>query len=222
MPLASTFGAASARAFGFGAGSTTGFVTSSLTGLSSAAGVISLSGASVGQLAVIHTNNLLDGTFPTPAGWSADNTSIAGYDTQLFTKVLSASDIATGSVTVSGARGGYHPFSFAALYVARATTSATIKSVANNTSSATLTIPGFTRDANAKGVLTFAFSGNANVPTAPTGFTSRLTGTVASASRVAAADLLRPNQYANGSSVTWTGFSSTGSGVNYGYLIELK
>lgn len=188
------------------------YITSHIVSLATTSGVISWSGASAGDLAVIHTFNDFDGNLTAPAGWTTDSQTLTGYATQMFQKVLTSTDISAGSGTWTAT--GFHPSSFAVTVIYRTASAATRKSTASGTSS-TLALTGFTPSPQSRGVVTFVMTYNAVTPGTPTGFTSRIEGTEGSA--VAAwADMLK--SYAAGT-VTWTGFSSSGN--KYAWLVEL-
>ena len=216
MPLLGTRGAASARAFGFAAGRAplaayrVGYSYPLASGSPQA---VSFSGASAGDLAIIFTeavgSNTLSGwTQVGPLAWPSS------WNDYLYTKVLDATDISTGSVTLTGTTSG----ATIAIAIYANATAATVKTSGTSTTS-TLALTGFAPAGNSVGVISYCAdqSGSASIGS-PTGMVNRLnfsTSIIANS----LSDFLPPNNYTSGATVTWTGMAGFANTV--GRLIEL-
>ena len=216
MPVATTFAAVSARAMGFTSKRSpraTYRVGYSYTLASGAPQAVSFSGASAGDLAIIFTeavgSNTLSGwTQVGPLAWPVS------FNDYMYSKVLDASDISAGSVTITGGASG----GTIGIAIYTGATAATVKTSDTSVLS-TLPLAGFTPAVNSVGVVSYCSdqSGSASIGS-PTGMVNRLsfsTSIIASS----LSDFLSPNTYTSGATVTWTGMAGFANTV--GRLIEL-
>lgn len=135
-----------------------------------------------------------------------------GYYSSIFYKALASGDLA--GVTVNN--GGNSPI---VVMVYRGPTTLAVKSTNTGATGSTLALTGFTKNASCKGVVTIVHDRDPVGGFSPPGtFTSR---TISAYVFFAAgsADILTPANYTNGTTVTWTGFSTGTDQV--GWLIEL-
>lgn len=214
MPTAITFGAMSARAFGFGGTSLPAptFVVGNGYSTTGVPQLVSWAGAQAGDLAIIIG---IDQALATPSGWTllgtfSWNTGL-GSTNQLFAKVLSSGDISAGSVTVANTSSG----GCVSIVVYRGPTTATIVSSAV-ASATSVPIPGFTKASRSLGIVSYCcFRGTSSV-TPPVGAALRLN--YGSADGTGLADQ-GSGGYSNGATLTWSGLPA---GTNNGaQAIEL-
>jgi hypothetical protein len=181
---------------------------------------ISFAGAQAGDLAIIFAvhqsgiGGLSAWTLVAHQLWSPNTNDV-------WSKILTAADITAGKVTVTGANNGPIGIAFY-----RAVSSVTLVSSATvGTGNNTLTIPGFTKNALSKGVLTWLGGEGADggTLTVPSGTTARIAPFGTSIESAAVADILPATGYANGTALTWTGLFDDGvsTAIAGGMILEL-
>ena len=215
MPVPTTFGVFASGAAGSSAAA---FVAKNEYTPSTSSQAVSFSGAAAGNLAIIIVSNSTGGFPPTPAGW----TSLGGYtwpvysyNDTAFIKVLSAGDISTGSVTLTALN---TDSTVQILFYAGATTAAVVGSAA--TSSTTVTIPGFTKNANCKGIVLYCTTRQTVAsPSAPGTAVNRIANFASANFKSRADDILNPSNYVDGSGLPYT---NAGSIMALARAIELR
>lgn len=213
MPVPSIFGVFAAG--GHSSPPATFVTSSTYTPGAGPTQLVTFAGASAGQLAVVVStfNNCA-----TPAGWTVVSSFAwnLGYSQQVFSKILSAGDVASGvTFTYSAGNGG----TIEALVYSGATVCTSVSVAQSADLDATLVIPGFIKNVASKGLITYASDRNTATGFArPTGWTNRISPFAAGFFASAAADIA-PASYSNASSVTWTGFTTGAEQV--GEVLEL-
>lgn len=207
-----TFGAASARALGFGnsaTGGTSTFVTQNHHNPATATQAVSFAGAAAGNLAIIIVHNSSSAIPSTPAGWSlVDSFSWVtfGYHSGAYAKVLSSGDISTGSVSLSG----FDTTDSIVIFLAYSGPTTATAVGRGDTTSSSVSIPGFTKNAASKGIVTYALSRDTSATlTAPGIVTSRSGLLSVTDFKGRADDVTNPANYTNGSAITYTGAGGT-------------
>lgn len=209
MPVPSLFGVfatgGSRASFGVGTGYS----------VSGASQVVSFAGAAAGQLAIIIVNFATSAS--PPAGWTQVTNftwPTFGYRTCVYYKVLTAGDISTGSVTVTGLQ---TTATCMALFYAGASALASVQTA--TTTTASLAIPGFTKSVNCKGIVGYCTTrAVASTPGAPGTMTNRIANFATANFKSRADDILTPSNYTNGSTLTYTTVGTTEAA---GGLLEL-
>ena len=194
--------------------------TSNTTGTGS---TISLpSGWQNGDLAVLFILSAAGGSSPsnspivTSTGWSflgANSRSVnagLGYTTCAFGRVLQTGDLAPEFTQSSG--GAY-------MIAIRNASLSTAIQANNSQTGTTLNFSGFTKNADSKKLLTFITDRDLSNATAPTGWTEHSRAALSYFSIECAS--INSASYTNGTTVSWTGFTSGGSGQQ-GILLEVS
>lgn len=185
--------------------------------------IILPAGAQTGDLCIIFAGSELQSAITGGAGgWSKYSSYIDGDNTRpvaIFQKVLAASDL-TADLRMTVVAGNTN-LTVMAVAAYRVPTAATFKGLARSTSSP-VTVAGFTKNDNSKGLVGVAWDmdyNGTNLPTPPAGFTTRceLFGNAFSPT-VQVADILVPANY-NGANLAW-GFGP-GSGYQVALVFEL-
>lgn len=176
--------------------------------------LITFAGAAAGQLAIVIS------TFTNaaaPSGWAMVSNFTWGasnFRQQVFAKVLSAGDVASGVSFSFGNSGG----TFMALVFSGATACASVSAM-EDTSVTVLVLPAFIKSANSLGLITYFGDRSAGLPSVPpTGWTSRIASFNSSLFGNGAASIASA-AYPNGSTISWTGFNGLGEVV--GEVLEL-
>lgn len=202
MPVPSQLGVFASGSSGGGGGGAA-FVVAGTYDPTGSTQSVSFSGASAGNLALIFAVTSGPITAPgwaalTPYSWATE-----GFIQSILWKVLSSGDISTGSVTVSGVNSNF-PVLFAA-YSGASTPS--VVSTGDVSSDGPLTIPGFTKAAGSKGIVTYMmlFQARPGTLVQPGLATMRIPTYSTSFFMAALADILPSSSYTNGSSLVWTG-----------------
>jgi len=152
------------------------------------------------------------------SGWSTTSRTW-WYDSSVFWKKLSSTDITNGSVTL----GTLNSASAITLVVHRGVTTSVLKTDEGTSSSAgtTIALTGYTKAVGCRGILTAVSDRDPDsAPTPPAGFASR-GGQHATYFTQAIADLVDPSAYTNGAALTWAGMQGTSDYAQHGYVFEL-
>lgn len=188
------------------------FIAQSHAGVAAGSATLSFTGALAGDLGIIIS---CDAVTSPPAGWSLAGSVVSwgGNTTAVFRKVLAASDISTGSITLSGTNGGIVYF---AAY--RNATSATTAPGTSTASATSLAVAGYTRSSQAKAVLAYAFVGSTGTLTPPPSTTSRISSFSTTAFISGLVDIIPAQTYLDGTVLNW---SWVGAGGAQGQIIEV-
>lgn len=177
------------------------FVTEHHYAPATASQAVSFSGAQAGDLAIIIVENSAF-SISTPSGWTlVDSYAWAtfGYHTAVFSKLLTAGDISTGSVTMTGLDAADSIVMFLAYRGA-----VTVTAVSNaDVQTSNITIPGFTKNSASKGIVTYCQSRSpASTMTPPAGAASRTARLQTANFSARANDILA--DYVDGTGLTYT------------------
>lgn len=198
MPVPTMFGVLASGAAGSGAAYITEHHYSPATSQA-----VSFSGAAAGQLALIIVSNSLTAAPSPPAGWTSLGSytwATFGYKDTAFWKILSAGDISTGSVTVTGlgSDGTLEIVFYSGV------TSIALVGTGDSTTS-TVNIPGFTKSGSCKGIVTYCTTrATGSSPAAPGTATNRVAVFGAGNFKTRVDDILNPSNYVDGSDLPYT------------------
>lgn len=178
--------------------------------------VVKPAGITVGDLVfvILRTNFVLTLQTSGGAAWTDHGTIMSNAGIQVFSKVLDATDLANDWTLSSSNQSGA-----AVAYAAPDNAAPALKdtSVAGTFTDPSLTLSGFTQDANSRGAVSILLADWAAGVTPPSGFTIRLQVTVSSLYQLVVADF---GDYSGGD-VTWTDLAGSNIAAG-GYLFELK
>lgn len=224
MPRIATLGVTAARAYGFGSGSRSARWVSGAIYNTSASGTITVtwSGCQAGDIAVIA---MVFTTMVGPSGWTLENSGMwpgFAYPIYLYKKVLSGSDVASGTPVSYGAGPGP---AFGGLAISSAWRGAGSISMvgagpqaANGTNVNVMT--GFSKNAACLGVVVMVFDRDAtNTDIFPAGWAKHIANTAPGGFFTGTVGDVTPNGYANGSTISVAnnpGFTGTDN-----YLLQL-
>jgi hypothetical protein len=219
MPIQTTFGIYAAGHTGSIGGPA--FVTATGVPVTTSTQSISLSGAAAGNLAIISTTSSATAS---ATGWTAlaayTWTSL-GYTQNTLWKILTTGDISDGSVSVSNLQID----STVMLSVYTGVTSASLRETADATTGTGVSIPGFTKNASSKILVTWSSyhdTSGTSTNTPPGLAIQRIAPFHASLPVfvTALADIIPSSAYTNGSLLNWTGGSGS-TNEQVGQVVEL-
>lgn len=227
MPRFNSFGGASAAAFRSGGHVAALYISSAEYHVGGPPITIGFGGgAQAGDLAIVGSVFVgVAGGSPfnyisVPVGWTEITHAgwpVAAYPEQVFYKVLSAGDIASGVAFVADANSGGQMWS--AVYRG-ATVAAVTGGLSGTVGGPTLAIPGYLKLNTDALYVSYCVSRNApDIIVKPPGFVTRINNPVATFFTMSLADA-KPQNYGSGNNVVWS-FSPGGSEV-VGQVLRLS